>query len=128
MFTRLKTALFAPMPSASTATAAMLKPGDFQSWRKANRKSWIILARLLRSGERARLACWFRRHRRNDLAERRVQVQEKIKFATAMAPSPAREARALPRNCKRAIESSFGSQRLHWTDPGGAPRGEPRSD
>jgi hypothetical protein len=35
-------AVFAPIPRASTVTAAMVKLGDFQSWRKAKRKSLIM--------------------------------------------------------------------------------------
>src|SRR6266700_3705471 len=42
VLTKLKMAVFVPIPSASTATAAIVKPGAFQSWRKANLKSWII--------------------------------------------------------------------------------------
>jgi len=42
--TRLKTAVFAPMPSASTRMAAMAKPGALINWRQANRKSWIIIS------------------------------------------------------------------------------------
>src|SRR5438046_9277956 len=41
VLTKLKMAVFVPIPSASTATAAIVKPGAFQSWRKANLKSWI---------------------------------------------------------------------------------------
>src|SRR5256714_11762878 len=44
--TRLKIAVLTPIPRASTATAAMVNPGDFQSWRNAKRKSWIIGQRL----------------------------------------------------------------------------------
>ena len=50
------------------------------------------------SGERTRLACWFRRHRRNGLlfVAQSTNGNRKTKFAMAKAPSPAREARALP--------------------------------
>src|SRR4051794_28590483 len=44
------------------------------------------------SGERARLACWFRRPRRNNLPV----IPSRTQVAKARAPSPAREARALP--------------------------------
>jgi hypothetical protein len=33
--TTLKTAVFAPMPSASVSTATAVKPGCFRCWRKA---------------------------------------------------------------------------------------------
>src|SRR5687767_8207399 len=41
--TRLKIAVFTPMPRARTATAAMVKLGDFQSCRNAKRRSFIII-------------------------------------------------------------------------------------
>src|SRR2546421_12352441 len=34
-------AVFAPMPSASVSTATTVKPGFFNSWRKANFRSFI---------------------------------------------------------------------------------------
>src|SRR5881296_1898923 len=37
----LKTAVLAPMPSASVSTATAVKPGFFSSWRKANLRSFI---------------------------------------------------------------------------------------
>src|SRR6266540_1977746 len=37
----LKIAVFAPMPSASVSTATAVKPGFFNSWRKANLRSFI---------------------------------------------------------------------------------------
>src|ERR1041385_829307 len=40
--TRLKIAVLTPIPRASTATAATVNPGGFQSCRNAKRKSWII--------------------------------------------------------------------------------------
>src|SRR3954468_5232214 len=42
-----KIAVFAPIPSASVAMATRLNPGDFQSWRKAKRRSliWIYVRR-----------------------------------------------------------------------------------
>src|SRR6266567_3885170 len=36
-------AVFAPIPSASTITAAIVNPGDLRSWRRANRRSFISL-------------------------------------------------------------------------------------
>src|SRR6185503_12236089 len=38
----LKMAVFAPMPSASVSTATTVKPGFFNSWRKANFKSFMV--------------------------------------------------------------------------------------
>jgi hypothetical protein len=40
--TKLKMAVFAPMPSASVSTATAVKPGFFTSWRKANFSSFIV--------------------------------------------------------------------------------------
>jgi len=40
-FTRLKIAVFAPMPRASVRTATDVKPGFFSNLRKANFKSFI---------------------------------------------------------------------------------------
>jgi hypothetical protein len=37
----LKPPALAPMPIASVSTDAIVKPGDFQSWRNAYRTSWI---------------------------------------------------------------------------------------
>src|SRR5467141_3501962 len=37
----LKIAVFAPMPRASVSTATAVKPGFFNSWRKAKRRSFI---------------------------------------------------------------------------------------
>src|SRR5437764_14221739 len=42
VFTRPNTAVFTPMPSASTVTAAIVNAGAFNSCRKANLKSRII--------------------------------------------------------------------------------------
>src|SRR5438094_10201803 len=42
VLTKLKMAVFAPMPSASVSTATVVKPGFFSSWRKANFKSFIF--------------------------------------------------------------------------------------
>src|SRR5213594_629220 len=39
--TKLKMAVFAPMPSASVSTATAVKPGFFSSWRKAKRRSFM---------------------------------------------------------------------------------------
>src|SRR5207249_2307044 len=39
--TRLKIAVFAPMPSASVSTATAVKPGFFSNWRKANFRSFM---------------------------------------------------------------------------------------
>src|SRR6266581_1809679 len=39
--TKLKIAVFAPMPSASVSTATVVKPGFFSNWRKANLRSLI---------------------------------------------------------------------------------------
>src|SRR5712672_2639789 len=39
--TKLKMAVFAPMPRASVSTATAVKPGFFISWRKANLRSFI---------------------------------------------------------------------------------------
>src|SRR5437773_578136 len=39
--TKLKMAVFAPMPSASVSTATAVKPGFFSNWRKANFRSFI---------------------------------------------------------------------------------------
>src|SRR5947207_8502202 len=41
VLTKLKMAVFAPMPSASVSTATAVKPGFFSNWRKANFKSFI---------------------------------------------------------------------------------------
>src|SRR6266576_569377 len=41
VLTKLKMAVFAPMPSASVSTATAVKPGFFSSWRKANLRSFI---------------------------------------------------------------------------------------
>jgi hypothetical protein len=38
-FTRLKMAVFAPMPRASVSTAVRVKLGAFLSWRKVKRRS-----------------------------------------------------------------------------------------
>jgi hypothetical protein len=40
--TTLKMAVFAPMPSASVSTATAVKPGFFNSWRKANLRSFMV--------------------------------------------------------------------------------------
>ncbi len=40
---RLKIAVLAPMPKASVSTATAVKPGFFNSWRKANFKSFMDL-------------------------------------------------------------------------------------
>src|SRR5262249_21383485 len=37
----LKSAVFAPIPSASVTTATRVNPGDLRSWRKANLRSFI---------------------------------------------------------------------------------------
>src|SRR4029077_13377463 len=39
----LKSAVFAPIPSASVTTATRVNPGDLRSWRKANLRSFISL-------------------------------------------------------------------------------------
>src|SRR5437016_3619027 len=39
--TKLKIAVFAPMPRASVSTATAVKPGFFIDWRKAKRRSFI---------------------------------------------------------------------------------------
>src|SRR5688572_17502379 len=39
--TKLKTAVLAPMPIASVSTTTALKPGSFNSWRKAILRSFI---------------------------------------------------------------------------------------
>src|SRR6058998_3162080 len=39
----LKTAVFAPMPSASMSTATDVKPGFLSNWRKANLRSFMII-------------------------------------------------------------------------------------
>src|SRR6266481_5652626 len=39
--TKLKIAVFSPMPSASVRTATRVNPGDLRSWRKANFRSFI---------------------------------------------------------------------------------------
>src|SRR5258707_12143743 len=36
-------AVFAPMPSASVSTATAVKPGFFSNWRKAKRRSFILI-------------------------------------------------------------------------------------
>src|SRR6266480_4100960 len=38
---KLKMAVFMPMPSASVSTASEVKAGDFRSWRRAKRTSFI---------------------------------------------------------------------------------------
>src|SRR5690349_13593148 len=38
-----KIALFNPIPSARVTTASKLNPGDFTSWRRAKRRSVIII-------------------------------------------------------------------------------------
>ena len=38
----LKSAVAAPIPSASVSTATAVKPGFFSSWRKANFKSFMV--------------------------------------------------------------------------------------
>src|SRR6266581_4408588 len=51
--TKLKIAVFAPMPSASVSTATVVKPGFFSNWRKANLGSFIFTVlnlRLTRGG------------------------------------------------------------------------------
>src|SRR4051812_48339610 len=40
----LKTAVFAPIPTARTRTAAIVNPGALINCRSAKRKSWIIVA------------------------------------------------------------------------------------
>src|SRR4030095_9288772 len=40
--TRLKRAVFAPMPRASVSTATAVKPGFFSNWRKANLRSFMV--------------------------------------------------------------------------------------
>src|SRR5439155_25845787 len=47
--TKIKIAVFAPMPSASVSTATAVKPGFFSSWRKANLRSFITQSPLLDS-------------------------------------------------------------------------------
>src|SRR5438445_8078609 len=42
VWTRLNTAVLAPIPRASTMTAAAVNPGALKSWRRANLRSWII--------------------------------------------------------------------------------------
>src|SRR5437016_10260426 len=42
VLTKLKMAVFAPMPSASVSTATAVKPGFFSNWRKANLKSFMV--------------------------------------------------------------------------------------
>src|SRR5215469_6944233 len=37
----LKSAVFAPIPSASVRTATKVNPGDLRSWRKANLRSFM---------------------------------------------------------------------------------------
>ena len=39
----LKMAVLAPMPRASVKAAIKVKPGDFISWRKAKRRSLIMI-------------------------------------------------------------------------------------
>ena len=39
--TTVKIAVVAPMPSAIVITAVKVNPGDFQSWRRANLKSFM---------------------------------------------------------------------------------------
>src|SRR5436190_1128688 len=40
---KLKIAVFRPIPRASVRTARQVKAGDFRSWRRANRRSFISL-------------------------------------------------------------------------------------
>ena len=42
VLTKLKMAVFAPMPSASVSTATAVKPGFFSNWRKVNLRSFIV--------------------------------------------------------------------------------------
>src|SRR6266496_572400 len=44
--TKLKIAVFNPMPSTSVRTATKVNPGDLRSWRKANLRSFIDHVRL----------------------------------------------------------------------------------
>src|SRR5438874_5049967 len=80
--------MITPRLNASAGKCARL-PGDFRYHRRRGR---------FFSGERTRLACWFRR-----LAETIFTTEKK--FAMARAPSPAREARALPRTPLLVIPS-----------------------
>src|SRR6266404_3657207 len=48
--TKLKIAVFAPIPSASVSTATAVKPGFFNSWRKPNFKSFMVCCQLSVAG------------------------------------------------------------------------------
>src|SRR5437762_14005190 len=71
--TRLKIAVFTPIPRARTITAAAVKPGDFQSCRNAKRKSWTI--KLLRS-QRLHWIDARGAHRRDETRERGHRADE----------------------------------------------------
>lgn len=42
LFTTLKIAVLAPIPTASVITATVAKPGFFNSWRMANLRSFML--------------------------------------------------------------------------------------
>src|SRR5258705_7213097 len=66
----LKMAVLAPMQSASVITAMMVKPGDFRSWRRAKRRSFISF-----SAQRLNWIDMRRAARRNQTSEQRRERQ-----------------------------------------------------
>src|SRR3954469_2646279 len=93
VWTRLKTAVLAPIPRVRTSTAAMVNPGAFQSCRTANRRSCIILP--VRCGEelrRIQILSPFNSEPRADRDSKSVSVAARLRSFPEMGKTRIRQA------------------------------------
>src|SRR5262249_4707853 len=102
-FIKLKTAVFAPMASASVTTAMMVKPGVLASVRSAYLKSETIRIRYNSlgdsDGKRGRLARCFWRPRQKPTTVRISVCLAHTRILSREAHDTAGEAPALARSC-----------------------------